>query len=70
MSNPDTEEKLRKLASIDEETALGHWQHYLSGEGTERFLADDLIDILLHQELGKDYRKRREGKPEEFKHAL
>lgn len=55
MTSRETEEKLRKLGSVDPEAARLGWQFYLSGEGAERELADDLIDVLLSQKLGKSY---------------
>jgi len=58
MTNRETEEKLRKLAAIDRGAADANWLHYLSGEGEERQLADDLIDVQLYQKLSKGYEKR------------
>ena len=34
------------------------WLFYLSGEGEERQSADDLLDVLLHQRIQKDYREK------------
>jgi hypothetical protein len=36
MVNILTEEKFRKLASLDKKKASSMWQFYLSGEGKER----------------------------------
>jgi hypothetical protein len=58
MTNRETEEKIRKLASLDPRGAASSWLFYLSGEGEERELADDLLDVLLHQKLKKDYQKQ------------
>lgn len=55
MTNPETEEKLRKLASVDFNAAQTGWLLYLSGELEERQEASDLLDILLHQKLQKDF---------------
>ncbi len=63
MTNRETEEKLRKLAAIDSTAANDSWQFYLSGEGDDRGLADDLIDVHLYQKLGKDYREQIFLKP-------
>lgn len=63
MTNRETEEKLRKLAAIDKSAAERNWQFYLSGEGDDRELADDLIDVHLFQKLGKDYREQVFLKP-------
>ena len=63
MTNPETEEKLRKLASVESSSADRNWTFYLSGEGEERGLADDLIDVQLFQRLGKDYKDRIFLKP-------
>ena len=57
MTNYKTEEKLRKLASYDKSQAELGWLFYLSGEGREREEADELIDILLHQHLQKDFKE-------------
>lgn len=57
MTNPHTEEKLRKLSPIDSQTRQ-KWLFYLSAEGKERDEADELIDILLYQQSGKDYQKK------------
>lgn len=63
MTNRETEEKLRKLASVERSSANDNWRFYLSGEGDERGLADELIDVRLFQRLGKDYRERIFLKP-------
>ncbi len=57
MNNQATEEKIRKLASLDNKKAHLHWLFYLSGEGKERNDADELMDIILHQQTGKDFQK-------------
>ncbi len=57
MTNRETEEKLRKLAAIDRPIATAGWHFYLSGQGEERQFADDLIDVLAFQKLGKDYQE-------------
>ena len=58
MSDPRTEEKLRKLAAIDRTGADHGWLAYLGSEGAERQLTDELFDVLLHQKVGKDFRER------------
>jgi len=57
MANRETEEKIRKLAALDGRTAVSSWLFYLSGEGDERQLADDLIDVLLFRSAGKSFEK-------------
>jgi len=57
MTSRETEEQLRKLAALDKQAAKANWLHYLSGQGAERQLASDLIDVQLFQKLGKDFRK-------------
>jgi len=57
MTNRETEEKLRKLASVASGDADSAWLLYLSGEGKERQDADDFLDILLFQKLRKDFRE-------------
>ncbi len=54
----ETEEKLRKLASVGRRKADLGWLFFLSGEAEERQSADELIDILLFQEIQKDYREK------------
>ncbi len=63
MTNPETEEKLRKLASVDRSLAKNNWRFYLSGAGSDRELADDLIDVQLDQKLGMDFREQIFLKP-------
>ncbi len=58
MTNPETEEKIRKLVPIDPKKADASWLFYLSGEGDERQLADNLIDVLLFQKIQKNYREQ------------
>lgn len=53
----ETLEKLRKLASVDN-NADNLWLLYLSGEGAERKETDELLDILLHQKINKDYKEK------------
>jgi len=57
MTSPETEEQLRKLAALDKEAAKANWLHYLSGQGAERQLASDLIDVQVFQKLSKDFHK-------------
>lgn len=57
MTSRETEEKLRKLASIDPRLAETGWLFYVGAEGSERALADDLIDVLTFQHATKDYRE-------------
>ena len=57
MTNRDTEEKLRKLAAIDAGAAERGWLLYLSAEGKDRELADDLLDVILYQDLNKTFDK-------------
>ena len=54
----EIEEKLRKLAPLGRKKADLGWLFYLSGETEERQSADELIDILLFQEIQKDYREK------------
>lgn len=58
MTSRETEEKLRKLASVNRKQANLGWLFYLSGEGEERDQADQLIDVLLFQKLRKGYQER------------
>lgn len=58
MAIRETEEKLRKLASVGSKNADVGWLLYLSGEAEERQSADELLDILLFQKIQKDYRER------------
>ena len=58
MTSLTTEEKLRKLASIDKKQAEAGWMFYLSGSKEERVEADELVDIMLNQKLGKDYKEK------------
>jgi hypothetical protein len=58
MPNPDLPEKLRKLSSVSPEAAQLSWLFYLSGEGKERQAAEELLDVLLFQEIQKDYTER------------
>lgn len=57
MTDRETEEKLRKLASVGKRNADMGWLFYLSGEGEERQEADELIDMLLYQKIRKDFRE-------------
>ena len=57
MTPHETEEKLRKLASISSRQAALGWLLYLSGEGEERQATEELLDVLLFQKLRKDYRE-------------
>ncbi|MBI4454772.1 MAG: ATP-binding protein [Acidobacteria bacterium] len=54
----ETEEKLRKLASVGGKNADLGWLLFLSGEAEERQSADELLDVLLFQKLQKDYREK------------
>jgi len=58
MPDRDTDEKLRKLASIDQRKADLSWLFYLSGEGKDRQAADELVDVLLFKEIEKDYKEK------------
>ena len=58
MTSLTTEEKLRKLASIDQRQAEAGWMFYLSGSKDERIEADELVDVMLHKKLGKDYKEK------------
>ncbi|MDA2934221.1 hypothetical protein MYX82_07745, partial [Acidobacteria bacterium AH-259-D05] len=58
MTDPQVEEKLRKLAPLSRKKANLGWLFYLSGETQERQAADELLDILLFQEVEKDYREK------------
>ena len=53
----ETLEKLRKLASVDS-NADNIWLLYLLGEGEERKETDELMDIILHQKINKDYKEK------------
>jgi len=50
------DEKFRKLAPKFDKTNL-MWLFYLAGEGNERGEANELLDVLMHYELRKDYSK-------------
>ena len=58
MTNPQTEEKLRKLASVDPRSADKNWLFYLGAEGEERAAADELLDVVLSQKISKDYQEK------------
>lgn len=58
MTSPITEEKLRKLASVESGNSDLAWLFYLSSEGKDRQEADELFDILLHQKVQKDYQEK------------
>ena len=58
MDRDSTKEKLRKLASLDPSLADGGWLFYLAGQGQERGLADDLLDVLLFQTAGADFSRK------------
>jgi len=51
------EEKFRKLAPIDKNADL-LWLLYLSGDTKERQSTDELIDIILHQKVKRDYKRK------------
>ncbi len=51
------DEKLRKLEPVDR-AADPLWLLYLSGEGKERNGTEELLDVLLHQKVHKDFRHR------------
>ena len=53
----DVEDKFRKLAPNFDKTDL-MWLFYLAGEGFERQQANELLDVLMHYELRKDYVKK------------
>ena len=53
----ETEDKFRKLKPRLRETDL-MWLFYLAGEGEERREADEILDILMHFGLSKDYSKQ------------
>ena len=53
----DVEDKFRKLKPSFKETDL-MWLFYLAGEGKERREADELLDILMHFDLSKDYSRK------------
>lgn len=67
MTNPATEEKLRKLASVDRSKSEAAWRLFLSGEGHERNETDNLIDVALFHEIGKDYREKVLLKPPDWR---
>ncbi len=50
-------DKFRKLKPSFSETDL-MWLFYLSGEGEEREESDELLDVLMHRELNKDYSRK------------
>lgn len=52
----ETNDKLRKLKPRFRETDL-MWLFYLASEGGERDEVDELLDIMMHSKLGKDYSK-------------
>lgn len=53
----EVEDKFRKLAPGFDKTDL-IWLFYLAGEGRERGETNELLDILMHFELNKDYAKK------------
>ena len=57
MTSHYIEEKIRKLASIDPEQGRTAWLLYLGAEGEERNQVNELLDILLFQELNKNFDK-------------
>lgn len=63
MTDERTEEKLRKLAALEPDQADQSWLLYLSGQGKERELTDNLIDIALFQKLNKDFKEEIHLKP-------
>ena len=58
MTQPNIEEKLRKLASVGGRRAELAWLFYLAGDDHERRETDSLLDVLLFQTLQKDFRER------------
>lgn len=52
------EEKLRKLLPVKSQKADSVWKYFLSGKGRERDETDEIIDILLYQNIQKDFRKK------------
>ena len=57
MVKMETEEKLRKLKPSFEKTDM-MWLLYLASEGNERDEADELLDVLMHFQLNRDYSKK------------
>ena len=57
MSRIEVEERLRRLASVSSNAADSSWLLYLAGQGAERDEADDLLDVVLFQRLGIDFRR-------------
>lgn len=53
----NTEEKLRKLKPSFKQTDM-MWLLYLASEGKERDEADELLDVLMHFQLNRDYSKK------------
>ena len=53
----DVEDKFRKLPLSFNKTDL-MWLFYLAGQGNERREANELLDILMHFELRKNYAKK------------
>ena len=53
----DTEEKLRKLKPSFYQTDM-MWLLYLASEGEERDEADELLDVLMHFQLNRDYSRK------------
>jgi len=52
------EEKLRKLLPVKPRKADPLWKYFLSGQGQERDETDGLIDIILFQDIQKDFREK------------
>ena len=56
--SPETEEKIRKLAPVDPRKTHSSWLFYLSGEGEERQLAENLIEVPVFRKFPQYYRDR------------
>lgn len=52
------EEKLRKFLPLGSKKADPLWRYFLSGQGKEREETDEIIDIILHKTIQKDFRKK------------
>lgn len=58
MPTHEIDEQLRKPAPASSRAADLGWVFYLSGEGKERQAAAELVDVLLFQDVQKDYREK------------
>lgn len=51
-------DKFRKLHPVDSEKAEKLWQYYIYSFGKERNEQDEILDIILSKDIGKDFKKK------------